>query len=443
LKIVGDFVVFGVSEEQEGKDLTGDGDLTDVVLHYANLETGQVSSTGLPVQGYWVGASVALFTVPESHQGRDLNGDGDETDRVLHVLDPRTGTVENLGLDAIDVVTDGDFAAFKVREWVQGEADLNQDGDVNDIVLYTYHPITMATNLEFAVDLTPIQVHSPMVAAAVPEIAQFGADLNGDGDVLDAVLHLFGPSPGVSRNLHRSATTYRFVGANALLFTTLEQSEGYLDLNGDGDTNDAVAFVHRIDSDSTVDLRLATTASAAGGDLAGFAVHEGSQGNEDLNEDGDALDGILVSLDAARGTLVNSRLAAEGYQISEDLIATLVPEQQQGGTDLNGDGNTSDVVPYLFHPATGDSVGLPLAVSSIAFRRDWLYALVGKAQQGTDLNGDGDLDDSVGHLFDRVSQATRNLHLAVNARQALGEDLLVFAARRGPRRSGSGWRRKD
>ena len=69
-----------------------------------------------------------------------------------------------------------------------------------------------------------------------------GVDLNGDGDASDFdVLHARNLGTGATRNL--GVSTPGDVGLAAgrgLLFRTRESSEGNQDLNGDGDLNDTV-----------------------------------------------------------------------------------------------------------------------------------------------------------------------------------------------------------
>jgi len=75
--------------------------------------------------------------VPESAQGgRDLNGDGDALDGVLHVYDERADRGFSTGLALYgSYARDGSLSAFRVLESVQGE-DLNGDGDLADEFAY-------------------------------------------------------------------------------------------------------------------------------------------------------------------------------------------------------------------------------------------------------------------------------------------------------------------
>src|SRR5438874_12739824 len=87
--------------------------------------------------GPWASGDWVAFLVPE--ENRDLNGDGDTKDSVLHVVDVRTLQVINLGLagDPLlaaqnagpPVAIAGNTLAVLVSEQYQGNKDLNGDGD--------------------------------------------------------------------------------------------------------------------------------------------------------------------------------------------------------------------------------------------------------------------------------------------------------------------------
>jgi len=85
-------LVFSVYESIEGADLNGDGDQEDVVQQVRDLATGHATNTGLALFTSTFQPSLALGDrwlaqqVPEAGQGRDLNGDGDLEDVVLGVV---------------------------------------------------------------------------------------------------------------------------------------------------------------------------------------------------------------------------------------------------------------------------------------------------------------------------------------------------------------------
>ena len=149
------------------------------------------------------------------------------------------------------------------------------------------------------------------------------------------------------------------------------------------------------------------------GDRITISVSEARQGT-DLNGDGDTLDTVFHVHDAATSTTVNVGLAIGGFVLDGNLVAFSVFEARQG-TDLNGDGDTSDGVLHVHDAATSTTVNVGLAVSDdLAFLDGERMAfLVREARQGnTDLNGDGDTGDAVLHLHDAATSATVNVGLA-------------------------------
>ncbi len=132
---------------ENGADLNGDGDTTDLVAHlidHHGMTNMRVSASmwslgrvAAPLAG-----SAFAFSVEERTERRDLNGDGDVTDRVVHVWSD--GSVTNLRIAHGDstLPVDDPFAStfaptgapgeleVGVSESVQGP--INGDGDTDD-----------------------------------------------------------------------------------------------------------------------------------------------------------------------------------------------------------------------------------------------------------------------------------------------------------------------
>jgi hypothetical protein len=145
LQAAGERLVFERSEDdddQVGDDWNGDGDHDDRVLFAWDPLTGLATSTNLASTGGVVAASSAalLLVGSELGQHQDLNGDGDQNDLawVLHEL--ASGTNVNLGGAALvspaGLLEDGRGLVL-VFEGFQGR-DLNGDRDVADLVLHTF-----------------------------------------------------------------------------------------------------------------------------------------------------------------------------------------------------------------------------------------------------------------------------------------------------------------
>lgn len=199
------------------------------------------------------------FTVREAWEGgSDLNGDGDADDTVVHIYDAADDTVTNRGLDGPEISgrrVAGDLVAFPVFEAQQGETDLNGDGDRDDFVLHVYNAATDAmTNVELTLDVTRDTGVEPradgdLVGYAVPEAEQGGADLNGDADGDDSVVHVYAAA-GTASNMGVAVPFIHSirVDGDLMTFFASEKGEGRV-LNGDGDAEDLVVHAHRVDTD--------------------------------------------------------------------------------------------------------------------------------------------------------------------------------------------------
>lgn len=211
------------------------------------------------------------------------------------------------------------------------------------------------------------------------------------------------------------------------------------DLNGDGDSADSV--LHLFDARQHLTLNLGLAAASvcrtilgppfvictpvlpvAGRTIVAFLVGESAQSDTDLNGDGDASDDVLHVYDAAAGAIINTRLAVAhgvGRDVSSytypvlpvvagDGIALLVGEADQGGTDLNGDGDAEDDVLHVVEPRTREILNLELAAATVLgpfgvrnpiepqLAGHHVTFVAGEGEQGgVDLNGDGDTDDQV------------------------------------------------
>lgn len=437
-------VALRVGEQgQGGVDLNGDGDAFDTVYHLYDASSGVVHNLGLagevaqggtPVQ---LSGTCAAFLVSELSDGIgvDLNGDGDALDLVLHVHDPRAGVTSNLGLAAGAFTLKGDLVAFLVPEVGQGVADLNGDGDQADEVVHVHDAAAgTTTNLGLAL-FTPgavLQVDPPFVAFAVAEFLQGGADLNGDGDAGDEVLHVHDARTGVTTDLalalaDPAMTSEAFeLGGHLLTCAVAEVAQGVVDLNGDLDSSDVVLHVFNPVTGMLTSTSLAVSSSGVGalsGSRAAFRVCETAHGNADLNGDGDSVDAVDHVYDVRQGIATNLGVVGGpgGFEpplaFSGGLLALVVAEAP--GDDLNGDGDFNDEVLHAYDAVAGSltNVGLaiPMGAGDRGIRTDGrlVFFLVGEdVQGGVDLNGDGDAFDRVYHVFDAATSATRNLGLA-------------------------------
>jgi len=334
-----DAFVRGPDGAATAADLSGDGDLDDTVLRVGTAVGSTLTIVDLcPADEVSVAGGSAAFLRPESAgasgslacsggalSGPDLNGDGDAEDRVVHHFDGTS--VRNFGCAAEGVALSGSWVAARVAEPGVG-ADLNGDGDVlDDVVAVRATDATGSvscaswSNLSLAADA--IAMAGEVLAFTVPELSQ-GADLNGDGDTDDRVLHVFDTgqaiAPGANpRSLALAATDF-VVGPEVVAFRVSESGQGGANLNGGGfsvDTDSDDQVMHALDVASGQVLNTGQAARACdqeacdprvpyrvSGQIVRFLTAEADQGAEDLDQDGAADDVLLQEFNVPRALQV-------------------------------------------------------------------------------------------------------------------------------------------
>jgi hypothetical protein len=239
--------------------------------------------------------------------------------------------------------------------------------------------------------------------------------------------------PGVIAILALSVSAQEAPGAETV-FAVWEASVG--DLNGDGDTADAVWHVHDARKGTTTNLRMAAALICRDSFLpspsctpatpvvdkriTAVLVGEMEQGATDMNGDRDFNDAVVAVYDGRTGAITVAPLATAQFVgrdvsifrvpvpplIVGDTLALLVGGRDHGGIDLNGD--TDVPVLHLFEVDTGHRLNVGLADATVPgpfgsrnpvaleTSGQKVMMLVGEAEQGgIDLNQDGDADDQV------------------------------------------------
>jgi len=332
-----------------GGDATGDGDADDTVLQVMDASSGAPAAVTplCPVTTASVAAGTAAFLRPEV-----------------------AGTTPALGLCPVGPTTDD---------------DLNDDGDATDAIVHLWSGGGI-DNLECPAAV--VALSSTHLAALVSEcdaggIAMTGCpaggtDLNADGDAADLVVEVHDLADGAGPcGLPSSTATWTNVGQAAesiaikggvVAFLTDEATQGGASINNDGDTSDHVLQVY--DAAGGLVFHAGSTPRAeaaeefvlggtAGEALVAFRTSESSQGAGDLNGDMDTDDEVLQVYDVANNRLLPvgqavtpCRLEAcdprVPYRVLDNTVRFLTLEADQGD-DLNGDGDESDLVLQVFN----------------------------------------------------------------------------------------------
>jgi len=378
---------------------------------------------------------LVAFDVPEFSQDEtDLDGDGDVLDRVLHVYDFVDGSLTNLGLacELGTVVVGGVLVAFAVPEDDQGDADLNGDGDTEDLVLHVYSAETgVTTNTGLAFLGTP-ELGIASVAFQVFEDGQDATDLNGDGDTDDLVLHVYDARTGLTTNTQRASTSQVTFHDHAFGFTTDEPSSA-ADLNGDGDATDRYVFeLYDLLLGGVEQTPLAlrpTFFLAANVDDWLVLVDEAEQ-ELDLNGDGDELDGVWHQVDPhGPATVVLAYSSLDSRASIGNGSALALAAEEIDGLDANGNGNLLDVQAVLHDPLHAQTFASALAVDPLfpfALTSGHMAFGVSEAAQAQDLNGDADLGDVVLHSMDVGTGSVTNHGQAIAHLARAGEVLVLW-----------------
>lgn len=395
-------IVLRIPESQQGADLNGDGDLVDSVAHLVIVRTGALHNLGHataphPIQ---VGARAAVFVVDEAADGGvDHDGDGSALGRVLFVHDLVTGVTNSLGIAApVSYVMGSRYLATIESEAGLGLGDVNGDGVISRTVV-----------------LRDLVTGNTSYVGPYPEKLDVGAGRivwNGGTQIT-----AFDEASGARFTLPRGSnpTGLPFVlTSDFVAFRVNESAMGPLDLNGDGDTWDQVTalILRGVDRPRFLDVRYETVTGA--GAVVAFAQREGELG-ADLNGDGDTNDKTLSVYDARSQSLTNLPIAVLSDSalgmlaaVADGVVAFGVPERNQGQVDLDGDGDTLDVVAHAYDVSTGTTSSSGLAIygsvansrlESIHMSAGRIGLLVSESDQEIDLNGNGYTADLVAHVW--------------------------------------------
>ncbi len=281
-------------------------------------------------------------TSPASVAAADASGDGDLDDRVLHVFSTGPSPQATpLGPASLVRIASGS-AAFLLPEAAEG-VDRNDDGDLDDAFVQLSVGGAPAQDLDQ--EATAIALSPQVVAALEPSGAS-------------ALLRVYDRGQASWSPTIGSAATSVQTSGRLVAFAA---AGGPIQIY-DADPQDPglVSFVD--DADDPVPAPAAEEFVLAGGLLA-LRTQE-TPGN-DLNGDQDTLDGVLqvVDLQTSPARLVNTGQAAipcrfvacdpqRPYRVSQSTVRFLTLEADQG-QDLNDDGDQSDLLVQVFNLPTG------------------------------------------------------------------------------------------
>jgi Tol biopolymer transport system component len=309
------------------------------------------------------GASDVFVTTADP--ARDRTGNGTARDTVLQVLDTRSTGAEPITVaPTSQVAVHGDCAAFLLPERALDpgalDSDRNGDGDRDDEVVHLYCARGSGGVVNLRRAAVGVALNDEWVAALISESAENSVDRNGDGDTYDTVLQIArrdGRYEWIEVN-----TPADLLLMNATVVTVLSPEDTSPDLNGDGDANDRVVQLYDLRTHMLSSLGEAAEDLVLGERLFAFRTAEAAQGGRDLNGDGDTLDAVMQVYDLVAGRLTNTGQAATTcsfpscdprlpYRVAGDTVTFLTREAEQS-EDLTNNGDYVQLVKQVFNVRT-------------------------------------------------------------------------------------------
>ncbi|MBI4016838.1 MAG: thrombospondin type 3 repeat-containing protein [Candidatus Aenigmarchaeota archaeon] len=149
---------------------------------------------------------ITAFHTKETDVNIDLNNDGDTNDSVIRYLEVSTKKVINTQAAGENATRVDDFIVFQTPE-EQLNTDMNQDGDVTDVIIRTYSIATNQIISQYIPGSPPISSSRTKAAAFITEEVSARTDLNNDGDTEDAIIQYYSPSQGTAHSISFTGTT--------------------------------------------------------------------------------------------------------------------------------------------------------------------------------------------------------------------------------------------
>ncbi|MEM4704060.1 MAG: hypothetical protein QXJ02_03230 [Candidatus Bathyarchaeia archaeon] len=330
-------IAFSTDEFSVGFDLNGDSDTSDNVIRYYNVSSGVVANTTAVGENPAIGGSIIAFTTYEGYAGEDLNNDTDIDDYILRYYDIALGVTVNTGKFGLEpVVDDGIIVFFVAEDWL--DKDLNGDGNKVDRFIWYYNVSSGTTFNATSISGTYPSKCGEIIAFVTWE-SWDAVDLNSDGDIIDSIVRYYNMSAGTITNTEAVGNEPSIDG-NIIAFSTDEFDVG--DLNGDGDASDHIIRYYDISAGAVINTAVYGDFPCVEGNLIAFETWEPNFG-EDVNGDGDTNDMVIRYYDVMLGEVASTGevgfyASVDGRRIAFGTYESYLDE------DVNGDGDKDDTI---------------------------------------------------------------------------------------------------
>ncbi|MEM9522355.1 MAG: thrombospondin type 3 repeat-containing protein, partial [Actinomycetota bacterium] len=357
----------------------------------------------IAVDGTRSGDGYTALLLSESDQRVDYTGDGDTADKVLAWYTPADGLeITTQHADGFHSFA-GDWITFSVLE-SNADEDLNGDGDLSDAIVFSQNR-TGGDFVNLGVQVTGIipRIYGDELVVAAYEFAD-GVDRNGDGDTSDGITMAINLQTGARVDTGMTPIRQVAVGDNLLALRVREDRQGE-DLNGDGaiDGTEVVVIYDRSTASRTL-LPAYQGVLFGNNDSAEYALLTSLETRSPATQSG-----TWISRLDSDGTITDLGIVGSVMDQNGDLIAVQTFERWSG-IDANGDGTLSGSG-EVFVFDTKNLVAYPTGIIGDApdFSPGdgrWVSARGYEPFSLIDRNGDGDLDDFSHAVWDGVTETT-------------------------------------
>ncbi|MBD3304036.1 hypothetical protein GF343_02740 [Candidatus Woesearchaeota archaeon] len=308
--IYGSIVVFETAEPDLGTDLNNDGDTSDRVIRYYDVDSGEIFNTGIAGKNPAIFAQYITFETSEQEQGTDLNADNDTEDNIILYYSTRDQKLISTTAEGKNPSLFGDYIAFSAPAESLRGIDYNNDGDQEDEIIMLYRISTKELTNTKAAGTNPTVSDKYIMFETLEKDED--KDLNKDGDKNDIVmryyimesgktLSTFTPGQNPSMNEESTAAFISHDNGDALYYYSVPKQELFktgIKAKTPKITNNMIAFtqneklaVYDTDKDSFAVTEVYSSSPAVFENKLAFSTNEAMTG--DLNNDGDSTDSII------------------------------------------------------------------------------------------------------------------------------------------------------